>query len=123
MVVVGPTFQVKLWLALAPWPSLAVTDAEYVCGEPVIVPLISPVPGIDRKPGGQAGGRIAPRVAAGQSAVLNLQRNRRADERCSASQDCVTDSSETFQVKSWVALAPVAVAGRHRRGVRCWPNR
>ena len=36
------TFQVKLWLASPPWPSLAVTETEYAFAEPVIVPPIWP---------------------------------------------------------------------------------
>jgi hypothetical protein len=47
------TFQVKLWLALAPWPSLAVTEAEYVLGDPVIVPLIRPEVGLIDSPEGK----------------------------------------------------------------------
>jgi hypothetical protein len=47
------TFQVKGWVTLAPWPSVAVTEAEYVLAEPVIVPLIKPLLELIDKPDGK----------------------------------------------------------------------
>ena len=53
VLVVAPTFQVKFWLTLAPWPSAAVTETALAPGAAEILPLIRPEPVLIDRPAGR----------------------------------------------------------------------
>src|SRR5262249_3015474 len=100
------TFQVKLVLALAPWPSLAVTITEYALAAAVTVPVMVPVVGLMLRPAGRP---VAPKVHGSPlgrppAAMVNGVIVPAAGLVCVPG--LVRERTDTFQVKLALALSP-----------------